>query len=232
MHYLVLALYSEGPTDYRFLSKVLYRSTHTLCMSRGRSLVEVSEEVLALDAPEEYRGGRREVRILEAAREAVDSFHLLFVHADANGDEQRAREGRIQPAEELIRRELGHSGISTVAVVPVRETEAWVLADRDALSLALGGSLENPLLDIPDRPQEVEAITDPKKRLNEVFRAVQHGRLSTRRRRGRSLGNYLGVLGELVSLERLGGVPAFQRFQTDLELHWIILGFFVRTKAC
>ena len=61
MRYLGLALYAEGPTDYRFLSSLLRRLVESLCARLASDIIEVSE-VLPLDAPadckETARGGR------------------------------------------------------------------------------------------------------------------------------------------------------------------------------
>ena len=48
MQYLSLALYAEGPTDYRFLSPLLQRLCEDICLRDALDLVEVSE-VLALE---------------------------------------------------------------------------------------------------------------------------------------------------------------------------------------
>ena len=52
MQYLSLALYAEGPTDYRFLSPLLQRLCEDICLRDALDLVEVSE-VLALDDSED-----------------------------------------------------------------------------------------------------------------------------------------------------------------------------------
>ena len=222
MHYLALALYAEGPTDHRFLSKVLYRSTYRLCATLGQSAVEVKEEVLDLDAPHEFRQGSRDTRILEAARAAIDTFNIQFVHSDGAGDPESARDRNIQPAVNLISQELPCTEIGTVPVVPVRETEAWVLADGAALRDAFGTSLGDDRLGVPIRARQVERITDPKQALEEAFTATLAGR---RRRQTKKAGRYLEIIGERVRLERLQEIPAFQQFECDLTTALQCLGY-------
>ncbi len=53
MRYLGLALFAEGPTDYRFLPPVLRRTTEELCLN-ARTTVEIGD-VLNLYPPEEYQ---------------------------------------------------------------------------------------------------------------------------------------------------------------------------------
>ena len=73
MRYLGLALFAEGPTDYRFFPPVLRRATEQLCLQDGRQSVEVGE-VLGLYAPDDYRDADLATQILEAAREAQGAY--------------------------------------------------------------------------------------------------------------------------------------------------------------
>lgn len=81
MHYLGLALYAEGSTDYSFLCPLLERLCADLCTSEAVQEVEVST-VLALNHPAHLNNARREQRILAAAKEARGAWGVLFVHAD------------------------------------------------------------------------------------------------------------------------------------------------------
>ncbi|WP_347404648.1 hypothetical protein [Solwaraspora sp. WMMD1047] len=88
--------------------------------------------------------------------------------------------------------------------MPVRETEAWLLADGQALRDALGVRWSDVDMGLPASPREVERIVDPKKLLNDVT-----GRVS------RTVTDHFGQLGELVSLQRLDSVPAYRRWWDD-----------------
>ena len=100
----------------------------------------------------------------------------------------------------------------TVAVVPVRETEAWALADGKALRGAFGTMLDDLVLGIPPRPRDVERILDHKLALNQVFeRVVESGG-----RKKRKAAAFLDVIGEQVRLPWLRQVPAFRLFEQNL----------------
>src|SRR5436309_6511041 len=147
MRYLGLALYAEGPTDYRFLPSILLRLTNDLCLRGASEVVEVSD-VQALDTPEEHREADRATRILEAARSVRGAFSILFVHADGGGDPEAAFQERVEPAARRIH-ENTKGGERVVAVVPVRETEAWALTDGDALRGAFGSTLADSTFGLP-----------------------------------------------------------------------------------
>lgn len=220
MRYLGLALFAEGSTDYRLLGRILYRTVEDLCLRYGGDEIEIGD-FRELDTPKAHQDCSRAARILEAARQDIGAFHILFIHADANGDAGRARQERIEPAVQLIRQEEGLTNTHSVAVIPVRETEAWALADGDALRGAFGTTLDDEGLGIPARPQEVERLSEPKQALDHALREV----VGRSRRRCHQVTTYLNAIGERVDLTRLRAVPAYRRFEGDLRAALRQLGY-------
>lgn len=220
MRYLGLALFAEGPTDYRFFPPVLRRATEELCLRLARSSIEVGE-VLGLFTPEDYRDADLATQILEAAREAEGAFNILFIHTDGAGNPDAAYNERVLPAKERIAAELTREQERTVGVVPVREMEAWALADGDALRGAFGTVLDDLALGIPIRPREVEGIFDPKVVVEQAYRNV----VGDKRRGKRKVADFFDAIGERVRLERLREVPAYQRFELELLTALVELGY-------
>lgn len=221
MRYLGLALFAEGITDHRFLAPILRRVTEDLCLQFASDIVEIGE-VVELHTPAQHRGENRETRILEAAREARGAYGILFIHTDGAGDPDSALKERVQPAAQWIAHELTREYERTVAVVPVRETEAWALVDGDALRAAFGTMLDDMSLGIPRRPREVERVLNPKQILNQAFANV----IGTRRLKKKKAEAFLDAIGERVRLVRLREVLAFQRFERDLQAALLGLGYF------
>ncbi len=209
MSYLGLALVAEGPTDYRFLSPVLYRLTEDLCLSFGATTIEVGP-VTALE-PDPRTGADRTTQIVEAARAAAGSYHLLFMHTDGDGDHEAALRERFEPWCRGLE-SLDRMDERSVAVVPVREMEAWALCDGDALRGAFGSTLNDERLGLPPRPAEVERARDPKRLLQSAYERVFRPR-----RPRRSVAATLEAIAERVRLERLRLVPAFARLEADLR---------------
>ena len=211
MRYLGLALYAEGPTDYYFLRPLLERLCVDICLREASGLVEVAA-VLGLDHPPAREQDARDVRIREAARSALGQWSVLFVHADGAGDPARARAQQTTPALEALHADFGAYGRG-VAVVPIRETEAWALVDGEALRQVFGTSLDDRALDLPQPVHRAEAVTDPKQCLAMAFAAT--GPTGARRRRGVS--DYLGALGEQISLDRLRLLESFLALELELK---------------
>ena len=211
MHYLGLALYAEGPTDYYFLRPVLQRLCEDVCTQESTQPVEVSE-VNSLDHPEVSNEAPREQRILAAAKDARGSWNLLFVHADGSGDCDRVRAQQVQPAIELLQQELAREGIG-VAVIPIRETEAWAICDGNALRQVFGTTLTDELLELPLLPFAVESDLDPKETLH---KAILNTSPSGRHKK-QGFTPMLNALGEQVSLQQLRRLTAFNALENELK---------------
>jgi hypothetical protein len=209
LRYLGLALHCEGSTDRRFLEPVIRRALLRLVAEHCSTAVDVAEQFVDLAA------SSRELehvasRIIETAA-AVD---LVFVHADGGNNPERARTERFDPIVDRIRGGDGELPLTLVAVVPVRETEAWLLADPDAIRRAFGTTRSIDELGLRAHAGDVEHVPDPKATLAEAFqRAVGPRR---RRRLSRGYQSFLALLGEQIALSRLEDVPAFRQFEADL----------------
>ncbi|WP_435008490.1 DUF4276 family protein [Tundrisphaera lichenicola] len=209
MRYLGLALYAEGPTDYWFLLPILRRLADDLCLREAIDQVQIGD-VVPVDAPKKDRPPDRAARILAAVESVDGAFDILFVHTDGANDPKRARLEKVQPAIELLKRQSPRWADGTVAVVPVRETEAWALSDGDALRTALGSRLPDDQLGLPAKTAEVESLPDPKRSLDQAY-------LNAVGRRRPPRNGILAILAEQIRLEGLRNVPSFQNFEEDLR---------------
>ncbi|WP_398309146.1 hypothetical protein [Zoogloea sp.] len=210
MKYLGLALYAEGPTDYYFLRPLLQRLCEDLCANEALGSVDVSE-VLALNHPTSTDAAPRDQRILAAAKLARGSWRIVFVHADGANDPRTARQEQVEPSLKLLSDTFEDEGIG-VAVVPVRETEAWAIADGDAIRAVFGSDLSDRDLGLPVR-RVLEAVADPKAILSDAFYATN----PTGRRRKQGTSPYLNSLAETISLSHLRELDAFCTLESDLK---------------
>lgn len=181
--YLTMALFCEGREDERFLAGVIERQAGALGLAgRGFSVGTVE--------PQPCRTTRGAEHLDCAVLEAALAFDLVFLHNDHN---ERGKTSALQSR-------LGSAcppQTRFVPVIPIRETEAWMLADPNALPR---GAVTNVL---PANPRDVESVRDPKKPLADAL--------------GRPLDAASAeYIGERISLGRLGQVPAYQSFMQDL----------------
>lgn len=209
MHYLGLALYAEGPRDYSFLPPLLLRLCESLCTHATQS-VEIGS-FIGLNHSRTAAGASRAARIADAAEKAKEAWNILFVHADADGDAEAALRERVMPGIDSVKA-AGWQRAEGVAVVPVRVTEAWALADGDALRSVFGTTLVDAELGLNVRGAALERLTDPKRMLDDILAAAHGGR----RRPRLNVGSYLNLLGEQVALDRLKELPSFARVHREL----------------
>lgn len=214
------ALYAEGPTDYRFLTPVLTNLCKDLLTRCGQEAIEI-QDLLHLHAPSSAREARREIKVLQAVREASIQFDVLFIHSDGGGDPEAVLRDQIEPSRISLRTECPRWRGKTVPVIPVRETEAWAIADGEALRKVFGCSRSDPDLGLPSNSRAVERILDPKRTFHEACLAAS----PYLRRRNRHPAEYLEGIGEFLRLERLRSVPAFLRMGGVLKDVLRELGF-------
>ena len=210
MQYLGLALYAEGRTDYQFLCPLLLRVCLSAC-SLAAQCIEVGD-VLPLDHSVSLNGASRADRIAQAAQDAAPAWNVLFVHADADGDAGRALRESILPGLDLVHG-MDLPRTAGVAVVPVRMTESWVLADRDALRAVFGSTLDDAALGLTFNSAALERLADPKRMLDEAFAATR----PAGRRAHAGVMALLNALGEQVALEKLRVLPAFRALEADID---------------
>lgn len=217
MSSLSLALYCEGNTDRDFLPTIIQRTAQDILNKQARRYVEV----LNIDVVAGINKQKDGQDILEAAMQMY-GYHALVVHKDAdNRTYKETREQGFEPGYLLAKKNRHIACEHLIPIIPVREVEAWMLADHEVLRkvLELQERLQN--LGLPRRAALVEADPDPKITFNKVVaRASKDRRLKINR------ASLYTALAEEIRLERLGQIPAYQNFLEELsnlliELHFI-----------
>jgi hypothetical protein len=222
METLSLALYSEGPTDSRFLPPVIVNTARYILDKHHQRETGIS----AIHLIEVKNKKRRAEAILQAAIAASD-YHALIIHADADHPSaEKARIERFEPGLQLVQRAKGDRCRSLLPIIPVQATEAWMLADYELLLAEIGTTLTPTKLGIPTNPELVESIVNPKNKLKEVVRAAYASR--TKRRRKSDIDFLYEPIGDRISLERLKQVPSYQEFVVDLTETLVTLNFIPR----
>ena len=158
-------------------------------------------ECLGIDAPAGAYENRAQ-RIAAAMHAHRDECTILIIHSDGAGDPERARREQVASGIEAVRARCADRAVAAAACIPVREIEAWMLADPELFSL-VGRSTP------PACPAEPERELDPKATLDRLL--ADSG---VRRRRGVS--PVYALFGENVRLTCLRMLPAFVNFEQEL----------------
>lgn len=170
---LVPGLVTEGETDELFLGRVIGRQLRALTDAAPRPV-----DVLSVQYGP-CRMTKDDARIRQAIEELTGDCHLIFLHSD-----HREREKAARYASDIV-----------VPLVPVKETEAWLLVDTRVWARVPGA--DRSLL--PAGPREVEKLADPKAVLRAVLAGVSH----------RRVGEHFAFAGDHVDLAVLARLPAY-----------------------
>ncbi|MEZ0111216.1 hypothetical protein ABH920_005231 [Catenulispora sp. EB89] len=207
---LLAVLVCEGASDEWFLPVLLRRAIQRLC-DGGRVEVQVEVEVAAADH-------QRPDTIIDALDE-LPRFDVVLYHHD--GTPAASAEAKIEEVRRdvtTVRRE------PFVAVVPVRETEAWLLADVATLARAVGVPSAVVIEAAAARAKDVEGVADPKKALNSLAAAAAGRRRSGSRLQAERPDLYAAVAADL-DLDRLRQVPSFQRWWDEMAQALEMMGY-------
>lgn len=206
-----LALYCEGNSDEYFLPVLLQRTSRHIIMEEGGSDINIPP-VKRIEVPKSRQGDD----ILTAAvRAGTEGYDILFVHKDADdAGPEKVRKNHIEPGLKKVHETTKKVCKNVVPVIPIRETEAWMLADIKILQDILDINVDVKELGLPTRPVLVEKIADPKYILREAVRkSLEH---KSRRHRKINVETLYTRLAQEVHLDFLKQVPAYKTFIGEL----------------
>jgi len=137
---------------------------------------------------------------------------LLLVHRDAENQDPELRYQEV--ADAIV--DLGNAK-STVCVVPVRMTEAWLLFDEPSIRAAADNPSGPVPLDLP-RLQRLETVANPKRKLREAILTASEQRGRRRDRLRRDLPTRVQRVAELIDdFSPLRTLAAFSRLERDIS---------------
>jgi len=157
MTYLSWAVLHEGDTDAAWLDLLIPRLMDEIVMLHGiRHSTIPAAPALRL----------RRASVDEVANEACqasDAFYLVFVHADTGGRNQEAGlELRAHAYREAMNALCAWPPVRCITITPRHETEAWILADSEAVTSALGYNGSPDSIGLPASAAQTERPGDPK----------------------------------------------------------------------
>ncbi len=205
--YLAWAAYYEGNTDAAYYDVMVPRVIDTILMVEGAHTTVVPEA----PAIRFGKNGRDIRQVAQEICEGQDAFYLLFIHADTGGRSLEANIGHRREAFATAAHELCNWPLDrTVLISPRHETEAWALADPDAVCRSLGYVGAHRDIDLPTSGVAADRLTDPKAKLAQIAEDIS----------GRPYRAHTGLLTSIAqeqSLDALRTSPSFQSFEQNLR---------------
>lgn len=214
--YISWAIFVEGQNDVDYFGVLLPRVIESIVMTTTGPVAVIPE------SPSAVFGIRN--RDFESACssicEAKESFHLLFVHSDTGG---RALEAQIALRTtalcQMLEARCNIPNESCICVTPRHETEAWGLADQNAIRLAFGLRDNFAFSELPDNPADVELIVDPKLTSSQITDRLSFGRRNSNRHFP------YASIAQHQDLSTLRRLPSFMDFEIRLRRSLTHLGY-------
>lgn len=190
----------EGPSDVDFFRPLLDRCVNDLAVRLAPG-TQVAVDVRTVRRSDGVRGSGIEQEI-----ETSGPLDVIALHFDGTADPARERARYFEP---VVDRRAPHWP-TLIALAPVREMEAWAMADPDQLRRRVGRSADFSTVLEGDRVQTPERLTYPKRTMQEIFD------LSRRRGRRPRAADALPLIAENISLSSLRRLPSFAAFESEL----------------
>jgi len=208
----------EGSTDTKFLQDIILRTFESIAYD-----CKTQVDILPLNNIPKI-GDTFVSQVLNAAAKSIEDFaaNIFCVHSDADADTANATiNNKIYPAKIALAKTNPKTHChNIVAIIPVQETEAWMLADTDLFRREIGTKLNNVELDIHRQP---ETIADPKETIITAIRTANQN-LTKRRRHELSIGDLYESIGSKIDLSKLRLLPSFQAFEREVREAFKFLG--------
>lgn len=211
MAQLFAGLFTEGSTDTRFLQSIVQKTLEATAFDcSGQfdiyvSPIEIDKTNLSF-----------ENQVLKASKKGMDELgiQIICVHADAdNSSAIDTYRNRINTAKmELANQNEADYCKILVAIVPIQETESWLLADKELLKQEIGTNKTDNELGINRLP---ENISNPKEAISNAIRIAREG-LTQRRRNDLTIADLYLPIGQSIDLDKLENLSSYQDFKNNV----------------
>lgn len=215
MKYLSWATFYEGNSDEHYFDVLIYRLLDDIFGRLGADIIEFPLRPTC-------RFGRYNRTVDVVAKEACEmknALDLVFFHADTGG--RSLNQGIASRSQaycdamlELCDWPLNRS----ITILPSKETEAWVLADCQAVLDACGYKGTANSLGLPSNAPAAERLADPKKTLLDAVSEA-------RGRRKHNLPAIFVSIAQRQSFGELRRSASFAAFETRLTTSLGELGY-------
>lgn len=216
---LYIGYIGEGNTDKKFLSEIIYNSFTEVALNCHTDIAV--ENIVNLNVEKE---SFIEMMVKASKYSYENGISVLCIHADADKkslDDILAN--KFLPLTKKIE-SLDSDAYckNIVAVIPITETEAWMLADKELLKNQINakGKTDNEL-GIEKHP---ETYADPKAVIENAIRVAQQHR-TKRRRRDLTIADLYEELGQSIKIDKLRTLKSYLSFEANIRSEFVKLGY-------
>lgn len=217
MTYLIIGVIAEGPTDTRFLipviEKVFFKVAHDCA-----GVFDFEIIVVPCDKGDSFVDF-----VINASQKGHQDLGItmLVVHTDADdASSDKVINDKITPAIENLQGQANETHCKNlIPLIPVYETESWMLADKKAFLLSIGTTKSENELGIQGNP---ETFSNPKKRIEEAIR-IGRSELPKKIRNNLDISDLYSFLGALIQIDNLNNYKSYRDFEQNVRKAFVAL---------
>lgn len=219
MQQIFIGLMTEGTTDWRFFENIVERTFRKISFECNKE-VDISSIHFIKDLEEQ----KFIAKVLEASKKGYQEFGITILCVQADADTKTLKETyqyKINPAKETLQEqdEIEYCKIM-VAIVPMQETESWLLADKELFKKQIGTNKTDTELGIH---RNAETIANPKEVIQEAIRIARKD-ITKHRRNELTISELYQSIGEAIDLEKLESFESYQDFKNNVREAYKDLG--------
>ena len=211
MTQLFFGLIAEGPTDCRFFESIIEKALIAIAYD-CRGEIDVDVKVIECD-----KGSSFTEFVLNGAEKGLQNYGItaLIVHSDADDhNATNTYDHKITPSIAILNAESDDTHCKhLIALVPVYETESWMLADKEAFIKAIGTKKSEAELNINGNP---ETFNNPKERIKEAIR-IGRAEMPRKMRNALQIAELYSLLGQTIRLEKLKTFASYKDFEKNIR---------------
>lgn len=215
---IFIGLMAEGTTDQSFLKSVIERTFDDIRFECNSDI-----DIFDIEEVKVSTGTSFIEKVLEASVKGFETFGMMILCVHADADNKKLEDtylNKINPSIEKLRRKGDDKFCQTlVAVVPIQETEAWMLADKELLKQEIGTDKTDNELQLNRQPEQ---IANPKEVIENAIRIARE-EFVKRRRKKLTIGDLYLPIGQAVDLEKLDNLESYKDFKRNVRQAFIRL---------
>lgn len=211
MTQLFIGLIAEGTTDYRFLIPVIEKTLINIAFDcKG----QIDIDVKLIDCS---KGNSFTEYVLNASKKGNQELGItmLIVHTDADDlSADNAYDTKINPTKIVLEQQSDATHCkSLIPLIPIRETEAWMLADKFLFKKSIDTKKSDSELNINGNP---ETFNNPKEKIEYAIR-IGRADMPKKLQNNLKIADLYSYLGQAIQIEHLKPFISYKDFENNIR---------------
>lgn len=219
MAQIFVGLMAEGATDYRFLEPLVEKVLIEIAFDCPGQ-IDIDVQIIDCDKGDSFVDF-----VSNASKKGHQEYGItmLIIHTDADDTTaETAYNSKIRPALSFLESQLSETHCKNIAaLIPIHETESWMLADKNILIKQIGTSKNEVELNINGHP---EGFTNPKERIQEAIR-IGRSEMPKKLRNSLLISDLYSFLGQSIQIDKLKTYNSFLDFENNVRQVLMDLNF-------